>query len=175
MPFASKSFWSPEIDGVSGQTFHVPGNSFFTRPQARSVRTTGGEEVLQETSRFLHFLCMRLEVRAAQRPGLLWMGSGWDLDPASGGRSLPAGALQTGSLPNSPRLAKQHSICSEVLGLRPKGRAASRGVFPRSPWKEHNPSLSLEQSGSNPSLAAQTPTHGWGGLSGLGEALRLAL
>lgn len=105
----------------------------------------------------------------------IWMGSGWDLDPASGGRSLPAGALQTGSLPNSPRLAKQHSICSEVLGLRPKGRAASRGVFPRSPWKEHNPSLSLEQSGSNPSLAAQTPTHGWGGLSGLGEALRLAL
>lgn len=95
-------------------------------------------------------------VSSRPNPEGLWTGSGRDLDPASWGRSLPAGTPQTGSLHSSPRPAKQHSICSEVLGLRPKGRAASRGSFPRSPWKEHNPSLCLEQSGSNPSLAAQT-------------------
>lgn len=66
----------------------------------------------------------------------------------------------------SPTLTKQQIICSEVLGLRPKGRAA-RGSFPRCPWKEHTQNLSLEESGSETLPDRLCRTRGSGDLSGL--------
>ena len=121
---------------------------------------------------------MKQEVRLAQGEAHLfcrvetWSGT-WR-------KNAPSGTQREGSVCSpvtwlsSPALTWQQRVCSEVLALRPKVRAARQRHFPQGLGRSTSRLVSRSQA-ARPSLAARVPAHGCRDLSGFMEVVDLTL